>query len=503
MQPLNLGSGQQLSFNTRNLLIIGSNGSGKSSLMRAIDQNNPNCSIISAHKNLMLKQGQFKGQEDTWLRANKSSFESLTTGGGQKPLHSNTIQNDFNQTIEILIREYERTSVKALNAGQSVKDINRQLDMVMELWNEIFQDRLLSFDVDNQKIVCQIKPGGSPYEIESLSDGERCALYLLLKLALSINENFVVIDEPETYLNPALVNSLFDLCESTFKTIHFIYLSHDLDFVTSRKGCDTFWIKSYTYPQTWQIEKLEYDNIPTELLARIVGTKKQKILFVESTADKDARLYQAIYPDFKVWPVGGCENVINYTKAFNSSVEKFNKTYFGLIDRDLRSDDELASLSLSGVLATPVAIYENLFLKEEVVSFVFTQLGRTDFDAKSQNLKDAVRRELSSANYKKAYVKTKLLQKFNQEIDQIASGTSSFSPDLVMYATELNQIESKTYNEQLACYNQKNLSGCVNAIGYTWSGWQEQVLNIFNTDKAEEFRNLWLQFMPVIGEEDA
>ena len=63
------------------------------------------------------------------------------------------------------------------------------------------------------------------------------------------------------------------------------------------------------------------------MIVKVVGAKKQKILFVESENNKDAQLYQLVYSDFKVWPVGGCENVVNYTKAFNSRTEKFNKEY--------------------------------------------------------------------------------------------------------------------------------------------------------------------------------
>jgi len=62
------------------------------------------------------------------------------------------------------------------------------------------------------------------------------------------------------------------------------------------------------------------------VIIKVIGTKN-KILFVESVDNKDAKLYQLLYPEFKVWPVGSCDNVINYTKAFNLGVEKFNKKY--------------------------------------------------------------------------------------------------------------------------------------------------------------------------------
>lgn len=486
---------EKIVFNTKNISIIGGNGSGKSSLMRKIKALNTDFTIISAHKNLTIRQGSYRGQEYDWLNRNKDYFEG-PSGSGHIPNDSNSLQTDFNQMIEIAFRDYNDASVEALNSGKTLKETNRKLDNVLNIWNSIFTDKKILYK--DKKIKVQALGENSYYDIENLSDGERVVLYILLKLILSDLSPTIVIDEPETFLNPAILNSLFDECEKIKNESNFIYFSHDLEFVTTRKNNTIFWIKEYKHPQSWIIENINANNIPEELIIKVVGAKKQKILFVESQNNKDAQLYQLLYPDFKIWPVGGCENVINYTKAFNSRTEKFNKEYFGLIDRDLKPEKQIESLKTEKIFCLPVAIYENIFLKKEIIKFIFDYVGRVDFETKFNELELEVKRKIIDDNFKLGYKKSKIQQLFNKNIELIAKGETQLIPDFASYEVEIEAFSSKTFDEVLKIFNQKNLSGCVNKLDFNWPNWQIQVLNIFNTEKAEDFRKEFFKFMPDI-----
>ena len=487
---------ENIQFSTKNVSIIGGNGSGKSSLMRKIKQQNAGFTIISAHKNLVIKQGQYRAQDDIWLTQNKSHFKSPTAGDAHTPSDNNSVQDDFNQMIEIVFRDYTDESVTALNSGKKLDEINRRLDVIFGIWNSIFIDKKLLYK--DKKIKVQVVGEESYYDIENLSDGERSALYVLIKVILSDSSPTIIIDEPETFLNPSILNQLFDECENIKNDSNFIYFSHDLEFVTTRKDNSIFWIKEYKHPHVWSILPTDPENIPEELIVKVVGAKKQKILFVESENNKDSQLYQLIYPDFKVWPVGGCENVINYTKAFNSRTEKFNKEYFGLIDRDLKSDIQVASLEGDKVFCLPVAVYENLFLNKGIIKFVFTYLGKPDFDTKFTEFETEVKTKVLDDNFKLGYKKSKVQQLFNQEIEAIAKGEKQFTPELAVYETEITTLGSDTYENVLRSFNQKNLKGCVSKLDTTWPDWQNQILNIFNTDKADDFRKEFLKIMPEI-----
>lgn len=488
---------ENIKFYTKNVSIVGCNGSGKSSLMRKIKSLNSNFTIVSAHKNLTIRQGLFRANDDNWLVQHKSLFQNPTSGEQSQPNDNNYVQNDFNQIIEIVFREYNDQSVEALNAGKRLDEINRSLDKIFNVWNSIFIDKKLLYK--DKKVKVQVVGEETFYDIENLSDGERCALYVLIKVLLAEPKSTIIIDEPETFLNPSILNNLFDECEKMKSDCSFLYLSHDLEFVTTRKNNTIFWIKNYKYPNTWNIINIDPQEIPEELIVKVIGAKKQKILFVESKNNKDSQLYQLIYPDFKVWPVGGCDDVINYTKAFNSRTEKFNKEYRGLIDRDLRPDEQIESLKNDKVYSIPYAIYENLFLDKNIIKFIFDCLGNPDYTTKIIELETEVKQKLSDESFKLAFKKSKVKRLFDTNIDSIAKGEMSITANSAVYDSEINSFNSKTYEEVLKIYNQKCLKGCVSKLGnYNWTDWQSIVLNIFNTDRANDLRAEFLKIMPNI-----
>src|SRR6218665_446573 len=134
---------EKIEFNTKNVSIIGGNGSGKSSLMRKIKKQNPTFTIISAHKNLVIRQGQFRNQDDVWLSQHKSNYTSHIYGGVDVPPDNNSMQDDFNQIIEIIFRDYSSETIEAFNAGKKVEDTDRKLDKIFIVWNSIFTDKRL------------------------------------------------------------------------------------------------------------------------------------------------------------------------------------------------------------------------------------------------------------------------------------------------------------------------------------------------------------------------
>ena len=119
-------------------------------------------------------------------------------------------------------------------------------------------------------------------------------------------------------------------------------------------------------------------------------------------------------------------------------------------------------------------------------------------DAKFTELETDVKTKVLDTNFNLGYKKSKVQQLFNQEIDAIAKGEKQLNPDLVTYDQEIVTLGSDTYENILKSFNQTNLKGCVVKLGTTWPNWQNQILNIFNTDKADDFHKVFLIFMPDI-----
>ena len=143
----------------------------------------------------------------------------------------------------------------------------------------------------------------------------------LLKFLQAPSQGFIVIDEPEMYLHKTILKKLWDILESERNDCLFIYLTHDLDFATSRTSAKKIWIKSFTHPDKWEIEDIPTDEIPETLLFELLGSRKN-ILFCEGVKGSiDERVYSILFPELTIMPVGSCFDVINHTKAFN----KFTK----------------------------------------------------------------------------------------------------------------------------------------------------------------------------------
>jgi tRNA U54 and U55 pseudouridine synthase Pus10 len=149
------------------------------------------------------------------------------------------------------------------------------------------------------------------------------------------------------------------------------------------------------------------------------------------------------------------------------------------------------------IFCLPVAIYENIFLKKEVVRFVFDQLGKKDFDTKFCELEKELISKVKDTKFAFAYKKSKIQQLFAQEIDAIAIG-KEFKPDFEAYELEIENLKSGTYEDILKKFNQKSMKECVKKLDFFWERWHTQVLNIFNTDNSNNFRNVFLTFMPDI-----
>jgi ABC-type cobalamin/Fe3+-siderophores transport system ATPase subunit len=482
---------QELQFESKNISIVGSNGSGKSSLFKEIQIKNQNCQVISALKNLTISQNIYRGQGENWLDSYSTSFTDGSSSISHFATTNNYIQSDFNHIIEKIFREYTDKIVTNSINGILAGDTSTNLQNALNIWNSIFIDKKIVYY--NKKIQVKVVGKENYYDIENLSDGERSVLYIVIKIVLAKENSIIIIDEPETFLNPALLNQLYDECESTRSDCSFVYFSHDLEFVTTRRDNTIFWIKQFTYPEVWTIEKLGNNKIPTELLLKIIGTKKEKILFVESGEGRDSRFYQQIYPDFKIWGVGSCENVINFTKAFNSGTEKFNKDYFGLIDRDFKSEKEVKELKKEKIFCLPVAEYENLFLKKEVIQFIFNHEGLSEFETKFNILESKVKELINSENFKKAYKKYQYQQYFKQNIETIIMNTK-FEIDADNIITPA--INFTDYDQVLLICNDKSIKGLVKHLDSNWSIWENKILCLFNTDKAKSLREL---FLDIIG----
>ena len=69
-----------------------------------------------------------------------------------------------------------------------------------------------------------------------MSDGERAAFFYISTVVAAPNQSFIVVDEPENHLNPAIYNKIWDRLIEIRTDCQFIFISHTMDFISARSN---------------------------------------------------------------------------------------------------------------------------------------------------------------------------------------------------------------------------------------------------------------------------
>ena len=112
----------------------------------------------------------------------------------------------------------------------------------------------------------------------------------------------------------------------------------------------------------WDANFLEGGSpLPEDLKRAILGSRR-RILFVEGQPQSlDIQLYDKLFPDISVVPVGSCDDVVKSVAGMRNAESLHDVAAFGLIDRDNREEDDVARLAQDGIYALNVCTVESLY----------------------------------------------------------------------------------------------------------------------------------------------
>ena len=349
---------------TSNIVLVGSNGSGKSRFSRSIAKSRSvDMPIVIIPAQHYLGFQEFNNMENIdyseHIRANDQNTQ---LGIGNNDAYA----NDFGNLIRLLQTDFNHKS-------RTGKRNEILFDKVSELFSKLIKNRKLVFDTDIDKnIPVASTLNGKTYSINEMSDGEKTILYFIVHVLNAKQNSFVVIDEPENHLHYDSCISLWNELEKVRKDCTFLYLTHNIDFVLSRKNCAFVWNKRFEYPDNWETQILNDNEIPKKLYLDILGIVPP-ILYCEGGPDSiDKELYHAIYPDFIVKECGSCQIVRQYKIALSKLKLEKNKEIFAVVDRDFKTDDEIKKgYEQHGINVLTVLEAENLLFVPEIVNELF------------------------------------------------------------------------------------------------------------------------------------
>jgi len=357
---------------TNTIVLIGANGSGKTRFGSLIRRINNESVMISAQKSLILPD---KITMKTLAEA-KSEFTAGFIQNEYKGFDSRQVLDparsllyDYEHLLVLLFAEEAAVSSafrkkEIAEPGGIVPSTN--LDIVQRIWESVITHKKITFGDFKVQVV--------DYSGSEMSDGERLIFYIIGQVICAAPNQVIIIDEPENHLHKAVVKSLYDQLEQERSDCTFVYLTHDLDFAFTRIEATKIWIRNFRGNNTWEYEILDpITSIPEQLYLEILGSRRP-VLFIEGdNSSKDYKLYEKVFAEYTVKPLGGCPLVIQNVKSFNDQSGFHRIKCFGLIDRDRRGNAEVAALNEKNIWVLDVAEVENILVTEDVVRILAEQ----------------------------------------------------------------------------------------------------------------------------------
>ena len=373
-------------------VIIGANGAGKTSLINELRKNSidemyvlPAQKLLYFVSNIHDRNGISRERYIQDLKKVDLKYETID-------LYQSKIENDFSnkftKLITLLVKDYTNIVTR-----RSRKEKNLPLtlwDRVEHIWNQIFPEIIFELEPDDR--VIKVEKNGSKYSINGLSDGERCILFYIGNVLLAPENSYIIVDEPETFLNAAIYNELWDLLISERPDCQFIFASHNMDFVQSRTNATYVWCKKFEAPYNFDFQILEESQeMPLSLLTEVSGTKKP-ILFCEGTKTSiDYQIYSKLFSEFCfVKPVQGHKQVIHHTKAYNNLNKMHGNKAYGIIDYDWMDESSIKENKEEGIFVLPFNEVEMILVDEAVVKSCLPFDDDKEKQRKFENLQQSI-----------------------------------------------------------------------------------------------------------------
>ena len=357
---------EHFKYGNKNYVIFGKNGAGKTTLLNQIANGilNQNSFVIPANRSLKITQNNSYYHSD--LKLNQIFQDDLA------------MLYLTDELRERSLKEYEQGLPKINNIQEKFKNI----------FNELGLERFVELEKNLLFLKAENEP--SHYTLFSGSDGEKAVIFMILSILLLPPDAFVFIDEPELHLNGALMQKLFNQLENERRDVKFIYVTHIINFVESRKNVELIYLEKTQKYNNWKFKNIkEFDNADIDMILGIEGTQDD-IIFCEGNNQSsiDHRILDCVYDDCFIKPVGSCELAINNTKLLHST-GKYNflrRKAYAIIDNDFRTDEEIQKLCEDNIKVLEYNEWENLLLCEDIITYVNSRTSNRDIEEIKKNI---------------------------------------------------------------------------------------------------------------------
>lgn len=424
------------------VLVVGPNGSGKTSLFDAFNLWYKQHASIGWNQD---KRFYFKSNENNdWNKLVSIEFHDNESGYGEnqrgKFYFRTAYRNQSDFTIGSLQKQGDPTTTNKINLliendetvsenyqrlishtlsgvydnendSKTVKQFREELiGKIQNSLNNVFEDLSLSSIGDplsNGSFYFE-KGSSKDFHYKNLSGGEKSAFDIILDLIIKsayYPEAIFCIDEPEAHMHTHLQSLLLEEIFSLIPDNSQLWLNtHSIGMLKKAKEMEENVPGSVAFIN---FDNLDFDNhveIEPSPIDKTLWLKflelalddfstliaPAKVIFCEGTqvgrknksfdAQVYSRIFERSYPDVSFISIGSCTDLENKDNPSILIVQRLlpNSTFQRLVDRDDKSTQEIKELNASGIKVLAKRHIESYLLDDEIISKLCNSVGKDE-----------------------------------------------------------------------------------------------------------------------------
>lgn len=358
------------------LILVGANGSGKSSLIQSIFMSHTvNAQRISAHRQNWLQQG-----DDGMTPSARARLAENVRAWDSRPEARNIDHAASGRPTAALFdlieaHNHQEREVAKLARAQNEEELKKRIsdpspiEMVNSLFHHCGMSVRIELAVTGQLLAR--RQGGEPYPISMLSDGERSALLTASTVLTVRPASLILIDEPERHLHRSISAPLLKQLVEMRPDCAFVVSTHEVQLPGDLPSSRTILVRDCqmvaNIPQTWDVDELEPDTDIDEVLKTDMLGARRSVIFVEGdNRSLDKPLYTLLFPKVSVIAKRTSKEVEHAVEGVRGATELHWVHAFGIVDNDRRTAADVDALKNKGVYALPLLNVESIYYHSEV-----------------------------------------------------------------------------------------------------------------------------------------
>ena len=319
---------------------------------------------------------------------------------------------------------------------------------------EVFQNLTQAYMPKNEKIIRDIIIRiDDDITVEQLSEGEK--KLILVKTVLEIlsdEKTLVLMDEPDAHLHEIRKKNLYSMM-GEYPNRQIVIATHSPTFIDVADLNQIKMLKLNDSGKAMLYEEEKLEAIRKLTGSRINAFLERPILYCEGTETSvESILYPLLFPNYKIVPAGGHEEVIYLTKTYNRTFGDTTHYAIGIIDWDYKTEAQISALKNEKIYALKVVEVENVLM-----DLVLLEAAKNEFCAEEDCLEKAKQSLFNDCRKHKAYQATKYTS--NNIVSQIKSGISPEGGSIekikqrIQDVCDITKVDS-LYNERVQCLDE-------------------------------------------------